>query len=582
MPRLFPAALTALLCLSCGRTGQTSPGELPVAAAPRAIAPIEIDVASDANDTAAGMERAATIPLELALAGLPGARELSSRSVAGAARIQVALAPGTDVFAARQDVARRIETADLPAGVVAALGPAATPGADDERFVVTGADADLLKARDLVDWAVRPWLLRLPGVADVTACGGRVREVHVELDAARLASSGLPVGAVAAAITRGGAAPGGQATGSFVVRGLGDYRELEELAHLVVGSARGNPVRLTDVAQVRFGGEPAQCIALLDDVEVAAGRVRVRADAPTGLVARTLADMQQALPAGAKVTPLRRDPGARVLHFGLRVPATVGLDARVRLAHELSATLRAHGAAHVLAEVVAPESIEAQDLALHVSLPPAAGSQAVAELEDALRRGLAGAPGVGREVDGTVGIALIGPDLQSLAETAAHARDLLAAVPGCGSIAIDGAEVAPRLQVSVDRGAVARNGVDLGDLGLTLAAARAGAPVAYFADGVQRSRVRLRFSDGADRDPSWLGSLPVAGAAVPLSALARFEVAGTPTVILRVDGQRRVELRVEVVGRRREAFVREAKRQLATALALPVGYLLTWSEGAAP
>src|SRR5262245_5398066 len=130
------------------------------------------------------VEQLVTLPIETAVNGIPGLDVLRSQSIQGLSVITVIFQDGTDIYRARQLVAERLAEmgSHLPEGVkTARLAPlTATTG----RLLTVGFTSDelsLLTLRDYVQWTIRPRLLAVKGVAQVTLFGGEERQFQVQV-----------------------------------------------------------------------------------------------------------------------------------------------------------------------------------------------------------------------------------------------------------------------------------------------------------------------------------------------------------------------------------------------------------------
>ena len=208
------------------------------------------------------VERRVSVPLERALNGVPGLYRLRSVSLFGLSLVTLTFDDGVEPLVARQQIMERIPGADLPPGVSPDLGPLATPIGEVYRYTLEGPAADPMTLRTTQDWVVRPALMRVPGVADVVSYGGLVQEVHVEPQPTKLAQLGVMIDDVFQALSKASAnASGGtleRGAQVFVIRSLGTFRSVDEIAKVRVGFHAGVPVKLGDVATVTIGYAPRQ------------------------------------------------------------------------------------------------------------------------------------------------------------------------------------------------------------------------------------------------------------------------------------------------------------------------------------
>ena len=139
--------------------------------------------------SATEVEQLITVPLEAdLLQGVAFLDSIESQSVAGLSSITMRFEPGTDIFRARQVVAERLTQAHaLPQ--VSKPPLMLQPLASTSRFLMvalTTKDLSLIDMSILAQWTVRPRLLGVPGVANVSIWGLRDRQLQVLVDPARL------------------------------------------------------------------------------------------------------------------------------------------------------------------------------------------------------------------------------------------------------------------------------------------------------------------------------------------------------------------------------------------------------------
>jgi len=259
------------------------------------------------------VERRVSIPLERALNGVPGTIRQRSISLFGLSLVTLTFADGVDTLVARQQITERIPDANLPAGVTPDLGPLATPIGEIYRYTLASRTADPMLLRTLQDWTVRPALLRVPGVADVTSYGGLIEEIHVEPDPGQMAALAVVLDDVFAALSRASAnASGGlveRGDQGFVIRSTGTFASTEEIGEVRVGFHAGVPVTIRDVARIVVGYAPRQGVVTRDgDDDAVQGIVLMRkGENPSrvldGVRARVAELAQRALPPGVAIAP---------------------------------------------------------------------------------------------------------------------------------------------------------------------------------------------------------------------------------------------------------------------------------------
>ena len=232
---------------------------LPVDAFPD-ISPTQVKVILKAPGmTPEEVESRVIVPLEMELLGVPKQTMLRAMAKYAIADITIDFEEGTDVYWARAQVAERLSSAmnSLPPNIGGGMAPISTPLSDVFMLTVEGGDLTLEQRRTLLDWTVRPALRTIPGVADVNSLGGLVRTFEVVPDTAALASTGITIADLAAAIEADNRNDGSGRISvgedALVVRTVGALTTVGDLAQIVIKTASGKVVRVGDVAKVRIG-----------------------------------------------------------------------------------------------------------------------------------------------------------------------------------------------------------------------------------------------------------------------------------------------------------------------------------------
>ncbi|MCX7070891.1 MAG: CusA/CzcA family heavy metal efflux RND transporter [Gammaproteobacteria bacterium] len=269
--------------------------------------------------TAAGatpleVESSLTLPVETALAGLPGLQYTRSQSRYGLSQVTAVFADDTDLYFARSQIAERLQAVreQLPAGSVPRLGPVATGLGEIVLYAITAADGarqpdgrpwDLAALRGLQDWTIRPQLLQVPGVSEINTTGGYPREFQVSPSPARLLAYGLGFAELAEAIARNNGTVGaGQVERNgeqVLIRVPGQLKTARDIADVVVSRRDGVPVRIGDVAEVGPGEPLRSSAALIDGREAVIGTVIMRIGENSRRVARAAEQRLEAIRASA-------------------------------------------------------------------------------------------------------------------------------------------------------------------------------------------------------------------------------------------------------------------------------------------
>lgn len=257
--------ITGLLLLALVGWGAYSVTRLPIDALPD-VTNNQVLVNTVAPSLATQeVEQFITFPLEQAFKNIPDVLELRSVSRSGLSVITVVFKDEVPVNIARQYVDERITLAqeDIPAGYgTPEISPATTGLGEIYQYTLAVDSAhkgmyDLMELRTLQDWIVRRQLLGVPGVIDVSSFGGLLKQYEVAVDARRLAGAGLALVDVFNALERNNANTGGsyieKGPNIYFIRGEGIVSSLKDVEDIVVSARGGSPVRVRDVAEVRFG-----------------------------------------------------------------------------------------------------------------------------------------------------------------------------------------------------------------------------------------------------------------------------------------------------------------------------------------
>jgi cobalt-zinc-cadmium resistance protein CzcA len=202
------------------------------------------------------IERAITLPIEIALQGMPGLTDIRSLSIFGLSDIKVYFDFGTDYFRDRQEVLNRLQMITLPQNTQPTISPWSAI-AEIYRYEVEGPGKSLTDLKTIQDWQIRREFKRVPGIIDVTTFGGTTKEFHVDLDPGQLISYNVSLDQVIKALVRNNTDVGGNyltmGAQSFNVRGLGLMRDLDDIADTVVAEKEGTPIFVRNLGNISLG-----------------------------------------------------------------------------------------------------------------------------------------------------------------------------------------------------------------------------------------------------------------------------------------------------------------------------------------
>jgi HAE1 family hydrophobic/amphiphilic exporter-1 len=202
------------------------------------------------------IEELITRPIEQAVSAVPGVEEVTSVSAEGQGTVRVTFAWGTDLDAAANDIRDRLdriidhlpEDSDRP--TLRKFDLASFP------ILILGASSNLdpVQTRQIMEDQVQYRLERVPGVASVDIRGGLEREIHVNLDPAKVNALAIPLDSVISRIKEGNVnIPAGTVEkGNFeiTVRTPGEYTDLKQIQDTVVAVRQGASIQLREIAAV--------------------------------------------------------------------------------------------------------------------------------------------------------------------------------------------------------------------------------------------------------------------------------------------------------------------------------------------
>ncbi len=320
--RLLVLGLASLLSVA----GLFAFQSIPIDAYPD-VTNIQVQVLTDAPGLSpVEVERFITYPLELQMTGLPGLAEIRSLSKFALSQITVVFNDDVDIYFARQLVLERMIAAKerMPEGVEPVMAPVSTGLGEVYQYYLEGpharetdpklAEAELTDQRTFQDWVLRPLFKRVPGVIDVNAMGGFVKQYHVVVDPAKLLKYDLTMHEVSEAVAKNNANVGGNVVDRHrersIVRGLGLIKTLDDIESIIVKESSGIAVYVRDVAEVRIGHAVRHGAAVLNgEREVVTGIVLMLRGSNARQVVKAVAakveelHQNHVLPEGTKILP---------------------------------------------------------------------------------------------------------------------------------------------------------------------------------------------------------------------------------------------------------------------------------------
>ena len=311
--------LVLMAVLAMAAVGIHSYQKLPIDAVPD-ITNVQVQINTRATGyTPIEVEQRVTFPIEMIMAGLPNLAYTRSLSRYGLSQVTVIFEDGTDIYLARQLVDQRLQEAKerLPIDVETTMGPISTGLGEIFMWSVNakegvrkpdGSAYSITDLREIQDWIIRPQLRMVPGVTEINAVGGFVKQFHVAPYPEKLISFGLTLEDVIAALRRNNLNVGAgyieKSGEQYLVRVPGQVANLEEIGNITLGSRLGIPIRIRDVADVLIGRELRTGAATQNGQEIVIGTAHMligeNSRVVSQAVAEKLAEINRNLPKGVE------------------------------------------------------------------------------------------------------------------------------------------------------------------------------------------------------------------------------------------------------------------------------------------
>ncbi|MAN11978.1 MAG: acriflavin resistance protein [Sphingobium sp.] len=302
--RVLVIAMAALLVV----LGLRATGDVPLDVFPE-FAPPMVEVQTEAPGMSTEeVESLVTVPIEVAVSGVPDLATLRSKSVLGLSSVQILFKRGTDVIRARQLVQERVTQAQarLPA---AARPPVMLPPLSSTsramKIGITSTKLDQMQISELARWTIRPRLMAVPGVANVAIWGLRDRQLQILVDPDRLRAAGVTLAelrsAAGDAVLVGGGGFVDTPNQRLAVQQTSAIQSADDLAQAIIKQTGDASVRIGDVARVVDGFAAPIGNAIIDDVP---GLMLIVEKQPTGNTLQLTRDVEAAL---AEIAPGLRD-----------------------------------------------------------------------------------------------------------------------------------------------------------------------------------------------------------------------------------------------------------------------------------
>lgn len=239
------------------------------------------------------VELTVTQPIEYEVMGIPNLQDLRSISKFGLSQVTLIFNDGTDIYWARQQVSEKLVSAigSLPAGVQPELAPISTGLGEVFMYALVLKESSpkrslshleqMLYLREIQDFTVRPFLRKIKDVADIDSNGGFKKELHINIDPAKLISFGLTIDKVQQRLEGLGESYGGGTVvfgkEALIIKSSTVQENVEDFQKIIVGQMyNGRKIYLSDIAHVSVDAAPRLGSATFEGEETVMGTVLMK------------------------------------------------------------------------------------------------------------------------------------------------------------------------------------------------------------------------------------------------------------------------------------------------------------------
>lgn len=264
------------------------------------------------------IEQFVTYPVELAMANLPDVIELRSVSRFGLSVVTIVFKDEAGTYLPRQLVQEKLTevAGEIPEGFgTPFMAPITTGLGEIYQYTLKLKEGyedkyDAMELRTIQDWIVKRQMALVPGVVEVNAFGGYVKQYEVAINPNKLKSFGITMNQVFEALKANNANTGGayieKNHQANFIRGEGLARSIEDLENTVVTTQNGSPILIRDVAEkVGFGNQVRYGAFTQDGHETVGGQIlMLKGESPGNVVEnveKRIVEIQKSLPEGVYI-----------------------------------------------------------------------------------------------------------------------------------------------------------------------------------------------------------------------------------------------------------------------------------------
>lgn len=208
------------------------------------------------------VEKLVTFPVESAVNGATDVRRVRSSSTTGFSVVWVEFDWGTDIYKDRQIVSEKLaEVSESlpPTCGKPTLGPQSSILGEVFIIGLTSDKTSMQDLRTIADWTIRPRLLSLGGVAQVTVLGGDIKEYQILLSPEKMRHYGITLQEVmSAAQDMNRSSAGGvlyEYGNEYIIRGVLSTNDADAIGRAVVKMDGDAPITLASIAEIKAGAK---------------------------------------------------------------------------------------------------------------------------------------------------------------------------------------------------------------------------------------------------------------------------------------------------------------------------------------
>jgi len=238
------------------------------------FSPTQVIIQTEAPGFSSSLvETIVTKPIEQAISGTIGVKQIRSQSIPGLSVITVIFDEGTDIYLNRQAISERFTSlrSILPKNVIPNITPLTSSSSSVLGIGITSKVKNLTELRTVAENIIIPHLMSVPGVADVNRFGGLVKQIQIEIIPDKLFYYNVTIADIVKAAEKSTGVIGAgfieNKNQRIIINTEGQSKTIEELELTAVVNTQGKVITIKDVANVIIGSSPSISAASINGKE---------------------------------------------------------------------------------------------------------------------------------------------------------------------------------------------------------------------------------------------------------------------------------------------------------------------------